>query len=179
MNEKRAVARRFAIAAGCVAALAGGAASAETAQARLVGFDEVPSVSTAAGGRFKAKIDETAGIISWELEYEGLQADALQSHIHLGQRHTNGGITVFLCTNLGNGPAGTQACPARTASLNGTIVAASVIGPGGAQQLPAGAFDQLVRAIRAGATYANVHTTASTGGEIRGQIKAKQHGHRD
>jgi hypothetical protein len=33
-----------------------------------------------------------------------------QTHIHFSQAATNGGIIVFLCTNLDNGPAGTQAC---------------------------------------------------------------------
>jgi CHRD domain len=44
-----------------------------------------------------------------------------------------------------------------------------VIGPAG-QGISAGQFDELVDAIRAGATYANVHTTLYPGGEIRGQI---------
>ena len=38
----------------------------------------------------------------------------------------NGGITVFLCSNLGNGPAGTQACPPAPATIEGTIRAADV-----------------------------------------------------
>ena len=33
----------------------------------------------------------------------------------------NGGISFFLCSNLGNGPAGTQACPAGPAELTGVI----------------------------------------------------------
>jgi CHRD domain len=151
-----------------------------TVHARLSGFQEVPSVASVAGGRFKARIDEAAGTIFWELDYSGLQADVLQAHIHFGQRHTNGGITVFLCTNLGNGPAGTPPCPARTANLNGTIAAANVLASPPAQQLPAGGFAQLVRAMRAGATYVNVHSAASPGGEIRGQIRAgRGRGHDD
>lgn len=158
------------------AALAAAApASAETIHARLIGFNEVPAVSTVAQATFKANIDERAGSVFWELEYDDLQADALQAHIHFGARHTNGGITVWLCGNPSvtppvNPPAGTQPCPARSARLNGTFTAANVVGPGGAQQLLAGQFDQLLRAIRAGATYVNVHTVASPGGEIRGQI---------
>jgi hypothetical protein len=38
---------------------------------------------------------------------------------------------VFLCTNLGNGPAGTQACPAAPATITGTLRPADVIGPTG------------------------------------------------
>jgi hypothetical protein len=39
------------------------------------------------------------------------------------------------------------------------------------QQLAAGDLAAVITAIRAGAAYANVHTTLSTGGEIRGQIR--------
>jgi hypothetical protein len=38
------------------------------------------------------------------------------------------------------------------------------------QGIPAGAFADVLRAIRAGKAYANVHTSTSPGGEIRGQI---------
>ena len=44
-----------------------------------------------------------------------------------------------------------------------------MIGPAG-QGIAAGEFAELVRALRAGAAYANVHTTAHPGGEIRGQV---------
>ncbi|HXF46891.1 MAG TPA: CHRD domain-containing protein [Burkholderiaceae bacterium] len=174
MNNTQRVAR-FAL-VGAAFVVVAGMARADTVQARLSGFQEVPSVSTVASGRFKAKIDEHAGSIFWELEFEGLQADATQAHIHFGQRHTNGGITVWLCSNLASPPtpAGTQRCPLRAGTINGAILAANVVGPGGVQQLPAGGFEQLLRAMRAGATYANVHTTASPGGEIRGQIRRGQ-----
>lgn len=169
----------FAAVSGVCAALALASAPsvAQTVQARLVGYNEVPSVSTVGEGSFKAKIDESGGMIFWELDYGGMQADVLQSHIHLGQRHTNGGITVWLCqTTAAPAPAAVSAmtptCGTRSANLNGTISAANVIASSQApQQFPAGAFGQLVRAIRAGATYVNVHSVASPGGEIRGQIR--------
>jgi hypothetical protein len=76
---------------------------------------------------------------------------------------------VFLCTNLGNGPAGTQACPASPATISGVITAADVIGPT-AQGIEAGALDELIAAIRAGLTYVNIHTSTWPAGEIRSQI---------
>ena len=53
--------------------------------------------------------------------------------------------------------------------LRGIIRPADVIGPAG-QGITAGQFDELLQAIRAGATYVNVHSTLYPGGEIRSQI---------
>ena len=71
----------------------------EVVRARLIGINEVPSISTVARGRFKAVIDEEAGTITFTLSYSALEANPTQAHIHVGQTHTNGGITLFLCTN--------------------------------------------------------------------------------
>jgi len=145
-------------------------AAAQTLHATLESYQEVPAVSSAASGSFRAKIDKQAGSIQWELAYSDLEGSALQAHVHLGQHSVNGGISVFLCTNLGNGPAGTPACPATSANLNGVIVASSIVGPSG-QGLSAGEFDELVAAMRHGVTYVNVHSSTWPSGEIRGQIR--------
>jgi len=55
-------------------------------------------------------------------------------------------------------------------NVSGTIVAADVIGPTG-QGFTAGDFAALTTALRAGVTYANMHTQKFPGGEIRGQIR--------
>jgi hypothetical protein len=135
----------------------------------LIGYEEVPAVSTAGRGNFNAQISRDGSSVSWQLSYANLEGSITQAHIHLGQRGVNGGISVFLCTNLGNGPAGTPPCPPGPATISGTFTAADVIGPN-AQGIAPGEYDELVRAIRAGATYANVHTTAFPGGEIRSQL---------
>lgn len=139
--------------------------------ANLVGYEETPlTLSTTGNGRFDALIHNDGSEIVYQLSYSDLEGAVLQAHIHLGQRHTSGGIAVFLCSNLGNGPAGTQACPAAPATITGAIAATDVIGPAG-QGISAGEFEELVRAIRAGSTYANVHTSLYPSGEIRGQIR--------
>lgn len=139
-------------------------------KARLKGVNEVPSVSTPAAGRFDLEIDERMDEGRWRLRYDGLQGGVQQAHIHFGQRHVNGGISVFLCSNLGNGPAGTTLCPGSPANLAGKFTAADVVGPNG-QGIAPGEFDELVRAIKQGAAYVNVHSTLFPGGEIRGQLK--------
>ncbi len=134
-------------------------------RAKLIGYNEVPSVSTAAKGQFRATIDHQ-DTIEYELSYAGIEGGtAVAGHIHLGQRHTNGGVSAFLC-----GGGDKPACPSPGGTVKGTIDAADVIGPAG-QGIAAGQIDELIRAIRAGATYANVHSTVYPGGEIRGQVK--------
>ncbi len=144
----------------------------------LRGFQEVPSISTVARGSFRALVSEDGNSIDWALSYRDLEAAVQQAHIHFGQTGVNGGITVFLCTNLGNGPAGIQACPASPATITGTIAAADVspnieaTAGARAQGLDTGEFAELIRAIRSGDTYANVHSMTFPGGEMRGQILA-------
>src|SRR5262245_36272263 len=142
----------------------------------LTGYQEVPSVSTTATGSFDARISNDGSRIDWELSYADLQGAVQQAHIHFGAKGTTGGITVFLCTNLGNGPAGTQPCPAPPATISGTIVAADVspnipaTAAARAQGLNTGEMEEFIEAIRAGSTYVNVHSTTWPSGEIRSQI---------
>lgn len=153
------------------AALCAGAAHADDegrARARLIGFQEVLPLATAASGMFEATL--SPGSFAYELTYSGLEGNVTQAHIHFGQKGVNGGVSVFLCSNLGNGPAGTPACPSPGGTVKGTITAASVIGPT-SQDISPGQFDALVRAMRSGVTYANVHSSKFPNGEIRGQIK--------
>jgi hypothetical protein len=142
----------------------------------LTGYEEVPSVSTGANGEFQAKIRRDNGEIEWQLSYTGLEGAVQQSHIHLGNVGVNGGISVFLCTNLGNGPAGTQPCPAPPAVISGRIIASDVspnipaTAAARTQGLNTGEIEELIAAMRAGATYVNVHSTTWPGGEVRSQI---------
>ena len=72
-----------------------------------------------------------------------------------------------------NAPAGTPECPAgRAGTVTGEIEPSDVIGPTG-QGIDPGQYDELLRAIRAGATYANVHSSKYTGGEIRAQLDGR------
>lgn len=143
----------------------------------LTGFEEVPSVSTRANGQFNARIAKDGRAIDWELSYSDLEGAVQQSHIHIGNAGVNGGISVFLCTNLGNGPLGTQSCPPPPAVISGRIFAADVspniaaTAAARTQGLNTGEIEELIAAMRAGATYVNVHTTLWPGGEVRSQIK--------
>jgi hypothetical protein len=143
-------------------------------RAVLEGSEEVPAIITDGRGSFRARISKDGGAIWYELAYADLEGSVTQAHIHIGQAGVNGGIAAFLCTNLGNGPVGTQACPAPPARITGVITAADVIGPS-AQGVAAGEFDALLEALREGVAYANVHSTLWPGGEIRSQLGRHDH----
>lgn len=170
----------FAVVMGAAGAVivAGNAATASnkaqdvpvTLHEQLTGYQETPlALSTTATGRFRAVIDEANQRITYTLSYSGLEGSVTQAHIHFGARSQTGGIAAFLCTNLGNGPAGTQTCPAAPATVSGTITPADIIGPS-AQGIAAGEFAELVSAIRAGVSYVNVHSTLYPVGEMRAQF---------
>jgi hypothetical protein len=141
------------------------------------------AVSTAASGEFKARIDDDAETIRYELTYRNLEGSVTQAHIHFGQKHTVGGIVVWLCqTTAVPHPVPALAlrtpfCPA-FGTVTGTIERQDVITVAG-QGIDAGEFEELVRAIRAGVTYANVHSSLFMPGEIRGQISHGGHGDND
>jgi hypothetical protein len=137
----------------------------------LTGYEETPSaVSTSGNGIFNARISNDEAQIDWELSYSDLEGAVQQAHIHFGQKSVTGPISVFLCTNLGNGPAGTQPCPAPPATISGTITAADVTNLANERGISAGELNELINAIRAEATYVNIHSTRWPGGEIRSQI---------
>jgi hypothetical protein len=136
---------------------------------QLTGLKEVPVISSTGQGEFHARISNDESQIEWELSYADLEGAISQSHIHFGPPNNTGGISVFFCTNLANGPAGTQLCPPPPATISGVITAADVIGPV-AQGIEAGALSELIAAIRDGKTYVNIHTAKWPAGEIRSQI---------
>jgi hypothetical protein len=149
-------------------------ATADQIGALLTGYEETPAaVSTTGTGVFTATIDADGDTIVYTETYSGLQGTVTQSHIHVGQLGATGSIVIFLCQTAANpDPTGlAPQCP-QQGTVSGTITTANVIaGNTASQQLVAGDLVAVVAAIRAGAAYANVHTTPSPGGEIRGQIR--------
>ena len=143
-------------------------------RANLMGFQEVPVVSTVGTGRLTARISKDEQSIDWELSYSGMQGTVTQSHIHVGQRSVNGGIVLWFCgTTIATpptpGPAGTQVCTSPSGTFTGTFTAANVQTVA-TQQIGPNELNEVIAAIRAGKAYANVHTLISPGGEIRAQF---------
>jgi len=158
----------------------------------LSGFNEVigPSLGLGAifstgSGRLSLKIDKQNRTIDYELTYSFPDAAATptvgaqfvnQAHLHFGQKHTTGGINVWLCQSADNPApaavaAATPTCPSPSGTVSGTIAPAQVLALAG-QGFPAGqdGFDALLDALQNDAIYGNVHTDRFPGGEIRGQF---------
>src|SRR5687768_7346043 len=73
-------------------------ASNDSHKANLLGFEEVPAVSSTGTGELRMKIDEDNQIIEYELSYENLEGTTTSAaHIHLGQKSVNGGVIAFFC----------------------------------------------------------------------------------
>jgi CHRD domain-containing protein len=158
-------------------------------EVKLIGYEEVPSISSTGKGKLKLKINNgSTGTIDYRLSYSGLTAPAVMSHIHFAQKGVNGAIVLWLCesaTNPDPDPAAdTPTCPAgNTATretVSGTLAATDVKGT--PQGIAAGELLEVLAAMKFGVTYANVHTSPTAtppgfiGGEIRGQLGKSRHG---
>lgn len=123
--------------------------------APLSGDEEVPAVDTQATGVATFKVRQEG--LAFKLNVANID-DVLFAHIHCGAVGVNGpiGVTLFM-----GGPV----------TVNGTLASGVVTAPDPANACGWADLDAVVTALESGDTYVNVHTTAHTGGEIRGQVK--------
>ena len=151
----------------------------EKFHARLVGFNviggvgagETGAILSGGTGTADVELNKSAQTATYTLTYDSnLSSSVLQAHIHFGKVHVAGGVMVFFCSNLGNGPPGTPACPSSGGTVTGTWTAADVVAIP-SQNVLAGDFDALVEALESNTAYANLHTSNFKAGEIRGQMR--------
>jgi CHRD domain len=146
--------------------------------AKLTGFQETPSESTPGNGSFRASLTNGGTVIHYRLKYddfEAVEGATLFAHIHFGQVGVAGGVSAFLCGGTPAQGSDKPPCTPLQGDFEGDIDAADVIGPAG-QGIAAGEMNELIRAMRKGYAYANVHTTLNAAGLVRGQIN-RGHGH--
>jgi len=114
--------------------------------AKLTVAAEVPKVHgpAAAGGTFTGtvKVRGTVRTLTWKLTYAHLSGAGIAAHIHKGRPGKPGPVVVTLCG------------PCHLSQTGISRVSAAV-----------------VKAIKSGSAYVNVHTRRNKAGEIRGQVK--------
>jgi hypothetical protein len=110
--------------------------------AQMTGMNEVPRVATAASGHVYAVLNKDSGLLRWKLTFSGLSGPATAGHFH--------------------GPAVVGANAGVVLAFKGPVKSPL---EGQATLTPAQAADLL-----AGKWYANIHSAAHPGGEIRGQM---------
>jgi glucose/arabinose dehydrogenase len=128
--------------------------------ASLSGAEEVPANDSAATGRATFALDSARGL-AYELRVGNIKK-ATQAHIHLGARGQNGPIVAFL---FGFVPEGIDVDEERVIA-QGRLDDDDVI----ARDRFDGTVAELVKRLRQGRAYVNVHTVALPAGEIRGQV---------
>ena len=120
------------------------AASAATIQyhATLTGKQEVPPTTTNGSGDVLATLDTSKKTLSYTMTYMGLTGPATAAHFHgPAAAGANAGVQVPIGSNPPSPSTGTV-----------TLT------------------DAQMKDLEAGKWYANVHTKANPGGEIRGQM---------
>ena len=131
-------------------------------RAELTGSGEVPTRSTPAAGAAGFNVDGTT--VHYSIETHSITG-VIGAHIHSGTAGVNGPIAVALYPSPGVNFSSTPTAGVDGVLIQGSFTAADVNGV---------SFDTLVSQMRDGTAYANVHTTAFPGGEIRGQIQQVQ-----
>lgn len=139
------------------------AASARSQFRGVVSADQevaTPPVDSDARGHVRVAISTEDSTIRVQVTVTHLTGPATGAHLHLGAPGTNGEIVVDLSSAI------TQHNP-HGAKIQATLMGSAVEGSLGTERDPLGA---LLRALRAGDIYFNVHTEAYPGGEARGQL---------
>ena len=131
--------------------------------ADLTGAQEVPPVTTNAAGAVKVTANTERTELAFELEVRNgtRMLAAAGAHFHCAPQSQNGPVIIFLAGELSGG-------------LNGRFEAKGTLTQANITNTACGAtLAEVVQAMQQGRVYANVHSTANPGGEIRGQLRAR------
>jgi hypothetical protein len=133
---------------------------------------EVPAVTGSTGtGTFTAVLDTVTNIMTYDVTFSGLTSGVTVGHIH-GPADATVAASPILTYNNNNGQQFSTGVTSGTAHGTALLTSANVlVQPSGTSLGVKG--DSLRKLLFAGKTYANVHTSNNTGGEIRGQITLK------
>ena len=140
-------------------------ATAAQAQAQTINFtanlhggNEVPGVLTGSAGTATVSLNQATGEVTYRIDVWNMPVGTTAAHFHVGAPGVAGPVVVnfTVVTNISNDFV-----------IQGTANAASLTA-----RAPQGinSWDDFLQALMLGNIYANVHSTANPGGEIRGQV---------
>ena len=118
--------------------------------ATLTGAAEVPPKAVTGTGN--ATIVKSGGVYTYTITYSGMTGALTGAHIHGPAETTTNAVVIVPFSTTGAGASGT---------LTGTFTSTNNA---------AITNDSLDVLMRTGKAYVNLHTSANTGGEIRGQL---------
>ena len=127
-------------------------------KATLTGKDIVPPVETQATGEVTFTLSKDGKELTYTLTVKDIE-NATAAHIHAGKKGENGGPLAGLFA----GPKKEGMYSGELAK--GTITDKNLMGP-----LAGKKIKDLVKIIKGGGAYVNIHTEKNPNGEIRGQI---------
>lgn len=128
-------------------------------KAALTGSEVVPPVETKASGEATFTLSKDGKELAYTLTVKDIE-NATAAHIHAGKKGENGGPLAGLFA----GPKKEGAFSGELAK--GTITDKELMGP-----LAGKKVKDLVKIIKEGGAYVNIHTEKNPNGEVRGQIK--------
>ncbi len=128
-------------------------------KAKLSGHDVVPAVKTKAKGDTEFKLSQDGKELSYKLKVKDIE-NVTAAHIHKGKKGENGPPL-----------AGLFAGPKKEGKFSGILAEGKITEKDLLGELQGKPLDELVKLIKSGDLYVNVHTDAHPDGEIRGQIK--------
>lgn len=131
-------------------------------KATLLPSNEVPATNSSGSGTFTATLDTSTNIFTYDVAFSGLTTNVTLGHIH-GPALTTATASPVL--NFASLPGATFTTGATSGTAHGQLTLTSAT-----QVTSSINGDSLKKLLFAGLTYANIHTTANGGGEIRGQI---------
>jgi len=137
----------------------GFAAGRGTFTAKLSGHEVVPAVKTKAKGEAVFMLSKDGKEMSYKLTVNDLE-NITAAHIHLGKKGMSGPPLV-----------GLFAGPTKEGKFSGVLAEGKITEKELLGNLAGKPLGDLVKLIRGGKTYVNVHTVAHPDGEIRGQIR--------
>ncbi len=139
------------------------AATPQTFTAHLTGSQEVPPVKTKATGEATFELSKDGKSLHYKLSVANL-SDITMAHIHLGPPGKNGPVAVWLYPSH---PYPQLKIGKFSGVLaEGTITVENLAGPLSRKSLAA-----LIKDMKSGRAYVNVHTSGHPEGAIRGEIK--------